>query len=151
MLGGFQHRPRQLWSVTQTASVTNERAAGITGVNPRPMNEGFTVGYFAIRVTAKVNLPLLGIRIYGAVNVNGFPPVGTIGEALISTILDPAINTGIIRAPSMKDADGAAPARSIILPPLLMLEYDTDAPGATPTLTFVVEACFIGPMIGGGE
>lgn len=151
MLGGFQQRPRLLWSVTQTANVTNERAAGITGQNPRAINEAYTVGYFTIRVTAKNNLPLAGVRIYGAIDSNGFPGVGVGTEALIATITDLAINTGIVRAPAMKDSDGAAPGRPIIIPPLLMLEYDTGAAGASPTITFVIEACLIGPIIAGAH
>ena len=151
MLGGFQQRPRLLWSVTQTANVTNERVAGITGQNPRLINEGYTVAYFTIRKTAETNLPMAGVRIYGAIVATGFPAVGTPTEALISTILDPAVGTGILRAPAMKDSDAAAPGRPIILPTLLMLEYDTGAAGATPTVTFIIEASFIGPAIIGAH
>lgn len=151
MPGAFQQRPRLLWSVTQTANVTNERTLGITGQNPREINDAYTVGYFTVRVTAKNNLPLAGVRIYGAMDSNGFPPAGTVTEALIATITDINVNAGIVRAPAMKDSDGAAPGRPIIIPPLLMLEYDTGAIGAGPTITFIVEACLIGPIIVGAH
>jgi hypothetical protein len=149
--GAFQQRPRLLWSVTQTGNVTNERVAGITGQNPREMNDAYTVGYFTIRITTKINLALTGLRIYGAMHVNGFPVVGKLTEALISTIIDLPVNHGIVRAPAMKDSDGTPPGRPIILPPLLMLEYDTGTPGGSPNLTFIVEACLIGPVILGAH
>lgn len=149
MIGGFQQRPRQLWSVTQTGTVSNERAAGITGQNPRLMNDAYTVGYFNIRVTAKTDMILAGVRIYGAFTGDGFPAVGTSTEAMVSTFQDLAVNTGIMRSPAMHHSDADPPGRPIILPRRILVEYDTTTSGGSPTITFLIEGCFIGPMIVG--
>ena len=150
-----------LWTVTQTGTVTNERVAGITGANPFQVNPYFTGMLFGIRVTAKTNLPLAAVRVYGAGNVNGFPAAGAaaIPEALVITDQDLAINTGVLRHPRGRALDNGAPAGDgtdaiaplRLLPQFLLLEYSTGAPGATPTITFIVEACFHGPVPQGNE
>lgn len=149
-----------LWTVTQTGTVTNERAAGIAG-NPNPLNVNpyFSNCLFAVRVTTQVNVPLVTVRVYGAGNQNGFPPVNTQPEALFITDQNLAPNTGVLRQPRGRSLDhGAAAGEGVdaiaplrLLPQWLMLEYSTGAPGATPNLVFVVEACFLGPMVQGNE
>lgn len=143
MIGG-QFKWRGLWSVTQTGTVTNERANGINGPNPLDITDYYTIGYFHIAVITKTNLPLLGVRVYGAPTGTLFPAAGTLGEALVSTVTDLAAGTGILRAAAMHQADGDVPGRLVLIPPRLILEYDTGAPGATPTITFVVRASFVG-------
>lgn len=149
MLGGFQQRPRLLWQVSATGYLLNERSTGISGENPREINEAYTLAYFTIRMVSKNNLPLAGVRIYGAIDAGGFPAPGTPTEALISTTQDLAVGCGIIRAPAMHASDADAPSRPIILPTLLLLEFDTDVAGGSPQMTFIVEGSFIGPMIMG--
>lgn len=143
---GVQMRPRQLWSVTQAAAVTNERAAGITGANPFKIDEHFVAALFHIRVTARTST-LSGVRIYGAVNTNsGFPTPGSTAEVLVSTVTNINANEGLLRVPSLHaiDADTKFPCQ--IVPRFLLLEYDTAGAGS---VTFIVDATFIGPMMGG--
>lgn len=145
MFGGHLQRTRQLWSVTSTVQRTNERVSDITGPQPTLIDEFYSVGYFAIRVTGKNNLALNAVNIYGAEDANGFPPAGTPTQALVSTITDIALNQGIVRAPAMHAADGDVPGRPILLPRRLLLEFSTGVPGGAPTITFLVFACFVGP------
>jgi len=152
MFGGHQMRVRRLWAVTSTVTRTNERVNDITGPNPITVNDFYTVAYFSIRVTAKNNLPLAGVRVYGADDtVAGFPAAGVVGEALLTTATDLALNTGIVRAPAMHQVDGDVPGRPIVIPKFLLLEFSTGAPGAGPTITFEVRACFVGPHLSSSE
>jgi hypothetical protein len=143
-----------LWTVTQTGTVVNERAAGIAGnLNPLTIDDFYTNALFAVRVTAQTNLPLTAVALYGAGNVNGFPAAGTLVEALWTTGGLPAplgVNQGVLRIAAGRNRDALAPEVNIVLdqlrlvPQVLLLEYSTGAPGATPTLTFVVEICTVG-------
>jgi hypothetical protein len=140
-------RPRQLWSVTQAGVVANERAAGITGANPFKIDEFYVSALFHIRVTAKAGSTLGGVRIYGAVDVaSGFPTPGLAAEVLCSTATNINLNEGLLRVPALHavDADTKFPCQ--IVPRFLLLEYDTTVGGG---ITFIVDATFIGPVIGG--
>lgn len=144
----------QLWSVTTTlGNVTNEQAAGITGnTNPLQINMYHRAALIQIRVTAQTNLPLAAVRIYGAGSNVGFPPPGTPAECLCETTTAIAVNQGVIRILAGRHRDNAAVNPSPVvdqlqlIPQFLLLEYSTGAAGATPTITFVVEACFIGTV-----
>jgi hypothetical protein len=149
--GGHQMRVRRLWSVTSTVTRTNERVNDITGLNPKTINDFYSLAYFSIRVTGKLNLPLVGVRVYGSDDPNGFPAAGTVGEALVTTATDIGLNQGLVRAPAMHQVDGDVPGRPIVIPKLLLLEFSTGAPGATPTITFQVLASFLGPHLSSSE
>lgn len=147
-----------LWTVTTTVQRTDERAADITGnLNPLQINPYHTNGLIAIRVTAKNNLPLVAVRIYGAGANNAFPPAPTAVEAMLTTATDIAAGQGILRILGGRNRDSGAAEGSIItdqlrlIPEWLLLEYSTGAPGAAPTITFDVLACFTGPLPDGNE
>lgn len=149
MPAGVQMRARRLWSVTTAAAVTNERVAGITGANPLEVNEYFTGAIFQFRVTAKAALVIGAIRVYGAVDVAaGFPPAGTAAEVLVSSVTDIANGEGLIRVPALHAVDADTKFPMQVLPRFLLLEYTTTGAGS---VTFVVDASFIGPLRGGIE
>lgn len=143
---GVQMRPRQLWTVTQAAVVTNERANGITGLNPVRIDEHYVAAIFHIRVTVRT-IALAGVRIYGAVaQGGGFPTPGNAAEVLVSTATNINAGEGLLRVPALHaiDADTKFPCQ--VVPRFLLLEYDTAGAG---TVTFIVDATFIGPLMGG--
>lgn len=152
-----QGRWATLWTVTTTVQRTDERVLDILGnVNPLPVNEYHTNMLFAVRVTAQNNLALAAVRLYGAGNQNGFPPAPTATEALWTTATAIAVNQGVLRIAAGRNRDvGAAEVivhdQLRLMPAWLLLEYSTGAPGAAPTITFVVEACFLGPLPDGNE
>lgn len=140
-----------IWTVTTAASQTNERAAGITGDNPFQLDQYMAHLLFAVRVTANTGFTLNSVAVYGAGNANGFPPVNTHGEALFTTQTNIGINQGVLRQPRGRALDPGAGAGEgtdaiaalRLLPQFLLLEY-TATVGAG-SITFVVEACFMGP------
>lgn len=143
---GVQMRPRRLWSVTAAAAVTNERAAGITGVNPVEVDEHFTAALFQFRVTAKAALVIGAIRIFGAVDLpSGFPTPGNTTEVLVSTVTDIVNGEGLLRVPAIHAIDADTKFPMMVLPRHLLLEYTTTGAGS---VTFVVDATFIGPIMG---
>lgn len=143
-----QTRPRQLWTVTQAGTVANERVAGITGLNPYRINEFYSAALFHFRVTAKGATVLNGIRIYGAVDVaSHFPTAGSAAEVLLSTATDIALNEGMLRSPAMHSVDADTKFVAGVIPRFLLLEYSTTSAGGS--ITFTVDAVFLGPMIGG--
>ena len=143
---GVQMRPRRLWSVTSVVASANERAVGITGVNPVNVDEHFTAALFQFRVTAKAALVIGAIRIFGAVDTAvGFPPLGNTTEVLVSSVTDIANNEGLLRVPALHAIDADTKFPMMVLPRHLLLEYTTTGAGS---VTFVVDATFIGPIMG---
>lgn len=145
-----------LWTINSAvASGANDRVTGITstnflGNNPIQVNPYFLRSMFALRITAIGTMTIASLRVYGAGNVNGFPPPGTPNEALWEYNGVPAFaaNQGIIRIPMAKRIDGAFTAGAsdqvFLLPPFLMLEYTTA--GAAAQLTAIIEASFHGDL-----
>jgi len=148
---------RTLWTVsTVTQNLLNERAAGIVSLgfatnNPIQLNQYFTNSLFSLHVSAITTLQLVSVRVYGADDVNGFPPPATPAEALWQYDQVPvlAANQGILRLPMAKRQDGApaggAADQVFLLPNFLLLEYSTGA-GASATLTFVIEMGAVGDV-----
>lgn len=153
-MSGVVIGPRRLWVVTQTAAVTNERLLGITGPNPLRIVSGIQGAVFGFKVTAKNNITLNNITVYGAIDVEGNTPQGFPGPGLIQLSLaytnsNLGIFQGIIHPAHLQTGEAgdaltnyvAAPA----LPNGLLLEYTTSAPGAAPTVTFEVWLIGVGP------
>lgn len=159
MLQYTQRAPRLLWSVTQTAAVTNERASGITPANPIQINPNFTSGLLSLRVTNRVNITLGAVIVYGALHTVGagapffFPaPASGNQERLVTFSTNPATGEGAIRGPMATDSDLTITRQNVtLMPNALLLEYTTSAPGAGPVVTFEVWGDFLGPMIGGSQ
>jgi hypothetical protein len=149
--------PRFLWSVTQTAAVTNERVAGITPANPIQINPNYTGALFHVRCTNKLNITLGNVIVYGSLHTGGagapffFPAAASANqERLITTGVNLATGEGLLREPMATDSDATITRQALnLVPNALLLEYTTSAPGATPSITFQVWASFIGPMVGG--
>ena len=157
MLTWDQMEPRLLFTVIQTAAVTNERTLGITPGNPLQINPNLTLATFQVRVIAKTNITLGAVRLYGALGTPGaaapiyFPPPGSSTEALWTTGTNIAANEGLIRNAIALESDAGTKQTIPILPNWLLLEYTTSAPGAGPSINFQVWASMIGPMIGGSQ
>lgn len=141
--------PVLLWSVATVVQRTNERAAGITGANPVTIKDHYQTATFEIACTALVNLNLTDVRILAAYTATAFNPVGlnasvfclpVSGSVPLLTTGTGAIAQGTLRLNNLATAGGGG----FIVPPILMLEYSTAAPGATPNLTFEVRAFFEG-------
>lgn len=154
-MSGAVYVPKRLWTVTQVGAVTNERAAGISR-NPLPVPSGFTGAAFTFLVTAKNNLTLGNITVYGAIGdeltaPSAFPGPGLTALSLAYTNSNLAAGTGLTHAAKMEPGE-AGDALNIyllapVLPNWLLLEYTTSAPGAGPTITFEVWLLAVGPKI----
>lgn len=154
MLQFSQQQWSTLWTVTQAGAVVNERAAGITGnLNPLQVNQYHTNVLFAIRTTASTGRDLTSVRIYGAGDTNGFPPAGTPLEAIVTTATNIALNQGVFRIAAGRNRDDGEASvvrdQLRLLPQWLLLEYTTGA--VAGSITFVIEACFLGPSPQGNE
>lgn len=157
MLTYTQLAPRVLWSVTQTAAVTNERVLGITPANPIEINPNFVGALFHVRVITRVNLTLGNVIVYGSLHPQGagapffFPAPGAANpERLITTGISMNTGEGALREAMATDSDITITRQALnLVPNLLLLEYTTSGPGAGPVVTFDVLVSLIGPMVGG--
>lgn len=156
--------PRKLWTITQTAAVTNETVSGIFPVNPLHLNYSYLVGFINFKCTAKNNLTLNKLAVYGALGPagaatpgGGFPNVAGDYEALAYTESNIGVGDGITRPMQINSRDNAGTVGNTdhnritlpIVPNFLQLVYTTSAPGAGPTITIEVWGLFGGPMIQG--
>jgi len=145
--------PTLLWSVTTVVQRTQERVLGITGLNPVVIEEFYHLAVFEVKVVTNVNLNLTAIRIHGSLSGTiasptvGFPPVNSPNQAIVNPVTGgaPALLTGQANiAAATFQFGGLSGGLLMIVPPALLLEYDTAAPGATPNLVFEVRATFFG-------
>jgi hypothetical protein len=155
MLSFTQFTPRMIWSVTTSATLANERVAGISGsANPIILNPNLTLGLLQFRVITKTDMTLNRIAVYGAITDATFPAAGVDAETLSLTLMDLAAGQGVIRALTARDADITLSPNKYpvgLIPGRLLLEYSTTIAGVAPVITFEVWGTFIGPLIGGTQ
>jgi len=145
--------PTLLWSVTTVVQRTQDRVNGITGVNPIVIEDDYHLAVFEVKVITQVNLAITGLRILGSLTGTsasttiGFPPVNAAAQAFANPVNGsvPLLQTGQATvAPGIFLVANISVGTLGIVPPALLLEYDTAAPGATPNLVFEVRGSFYG-------
>ncbi len=144
--------PVLLWTVATVVQRTNERVAGITGLNPVTQADYYQLAAFEVKVVAMTNLVLNEVRIFGALSdTNAFPAPGVAGN--VSNLWDhiaggsPALaaNQGVCALAVLPGpGNSAGLAWAPFVPPTLLFEYTTGIPGATPNLQFEVRGFFSG-------
>lgn len=138
---------RTLWTITETANVTNQRTAFLV-INPNlSLNRYFPRVWFALFVSAINNLQLDDVRIYGsnsAASPEGRPPPGSLTETLVRFGAGPILIGTYMRAPGMLQAGGGQMLPAPLVPHILDLEWDTSGAGAGPSITFAVNVYGVG-------
>jgi len=134
---------RLLWTVSTTVQRTNERVAGITGINPFIAGDYWNWAIFEVRMVATTNLQISELRIYGSLT-GFFPPVASPTHAYCVPVTGsaPALtaNQGVSFVGALNTRNVATIQTNLVVPPRLLLEYSTTVPGATPNLNFEVRA-----------
>lgn len=144
-----QGRPRLLWNVLIDLQVTNERVAGFLTPNPVRVPEDAAGAIFQVRVIQNDRVTN-AVRVYGALSNSGFPGLAAGTEALWFKVPGPgAFGIGQLRQPAPQTVNATKKAMRV-LPPWLLLEYTTAAPGVnTNTAQFVVDVTWLSPPIAG--
>lgn len=135
--------PRILWTITQTGIVTNERVAGITGLNPLQLRPYYTGAVIHMAVTAKNNITLDRVAIMGSVDGARWAPPGS-ADVLCHTATNLLLDEAHLRTAFVFSEDLLTQGSGHLLPEWWMLEYSTSAPGASPTITIEIRAAMIG-------
>ncbi len=151
----MEHVARQsllMWTISQSAAITNSRTTGIAGANPRQFASYYRTAIFQVFHDESLGLrALTRLAIYGSIDGTRFPALGANAEALV---LHTANFSGArMRGPQVQGADGtvATALRVELLPPWLILEYSAGAGAGAGTLQVQVRATFIGSPPAGVE
>lgn len=166
MLGAALRFPRVLWTVNETAVVTNKRdTSTILGEQPAKIEPYYWGALFYLDWPLRVNLDLTAVRIYGAIDdvanftstplstAPDFPGAGLSQEALcewgVNTGSVPVLGEGRLRVPTALSKNDSRVAQNFfypltVLPNKLLLEYSTANAGAGAHVAFTVSAVFVG-------
>jgi hypothetical protein len=132
-----------MWTVTQTAAVSNERVAGVTGANPVQLKPYYTGSVIQIGVTAKSDITLNRVAIFGSVDGIRFGPPGS-ADALCTTATNLLNGEAHLRSAFVFSEDLLTQGAPNLLPEFWLLEYTTSSPGASPTITFEITVALVG-------
>jgi hypothetical protein len=160
MFGAMVRITRKLWTITQTATVTDETVSGILEPNPRHIDGFFTAGVINFKCTAKNNMTIVQQSVVGALGPwsaitpgGGFSTAAFGPESLAATQSNIGVGDGILRPMQTLSRDSPDTLANRVLCPVipnfLRYSYSVTVAGAAPTVTLEVWATLVGPMIHG--